>query len=188
MIAKLHGIVDDITLTSLIVDVAGVGYRVHATGGLLAQIRTQQPITLYIHHVVRETASDLYGFASKEELDFFELLLTVSGIGPKSALSILNTASIATIREGVRAGDPAQLSKVSGIGKKNAEKIVLELKDKLGTLQYSDTTHTSGSGDAIEALTALGYSLQEARDAIKKIDDTSLSTEALIKQALKYLL
>jgi holliday junction DNA helicase RuvA len=187
MIAKLSGTVDEIALASLIIDVSGVGYLVHTTGGTLAQVRTDQPVTLFTHHVVRETAADLYGFLSKTELDFFELLLTVSGIGPKSALGILNTASIDTIREGVQTGDAAHLSKVSGIGRKNAEKIVLELKDKIGALEYVAGKPTSGSGDAIEALTALGYSLHEARDAIKHVDK-DLTTEEMVKHALKHLL
>lgn len=186
MIAKLTGTVDEVTLHSLVLNVHGVGYLVFVTGGLLAHVRTGQEITLFTHHAVRETASDLYGFLTKEELGFFELLLTVSGIGPKSALAILNTASIETIREGVQTGDASHLTKVAGIGKKSAEKIVLELKDKLGSLEYVGG-NTTGSGDAIEALTALGYSLSEARDAIKQVNK-DLSTEEMVKQALKNLL
>ncbi len=186
MIAKLTGTIDEISINTLIVDVQGVGYLVHTTNGLLAQVRTGQHVTLFTYHVVRETASDLFGFLSKEELNFFELLLTVSGIGPKSALAILNTASIETIREGVQTGDASHLTKVSGIGRKSAEKIVLELKDKIGSIAVLGS-NVSGSGDAIEALAALGYSLSEARDAIKQVDK-DLSTEDMVKQALKNLL
>jgi len=186
MIAKLTGTIDEIGLNSLIVDVQGVGYLVHVTNGFLAHVRTGQTVAVHTYHVVRETAADLYGFLSKEELGFFELLLTVSGIGPKSALAILNTASIETIREGVQTGDASHLTKVAGIGKKSAEKIVLELKDKIGALEYIGG-NISGSGDAVEALAALGYSLAEAREAIKQVDK-DLSTEEMVKHALKNLL
>ncbi|MEY2641167.1 MAG: hypothetical protein RL150_560 [Candidatus Parcubacteria bacterium] len=186
MIAKLRGTVDEVGVSSLILDVSGVGYLVFAPGNVLAHVRTGQAITLFTHHAIREQSSDLYGFLGQDELSFFELLLTVSGIGPKSALAILNTAPIETLREGIQSGDASHLTKVGGIGKKSAEKIVVELKDKLGGFTYTGGT-TTGSGDAIEALTALGYSLAEARDAIKLVDK-DLSTEDMVKQALKTLL
>lgn len=185
MIAKLRGTVDEIGMSSLILDVSGVGYLIFAPGNVLAHIRTGQSVTLFTHHAIREQASDLYGFLSADELSFFELLLTVSGIGPKSALAIVNTAPIETLREGIQSGDASHLTKVGGIGKKSAEKIVVELKDKLGGLPHT-TNISTGSGDAIEALTALGYSLSEARDAIKQVDKT-LSTEEMVRHALKTL-
>jgi len=185
MIAKLTGKVDEVFLGSVILDVSGVGYKVFLSNGNLSGLITGKEISLLIHHVIRETASDLYGFMKKEEKDFFELLLSVSGIGPKSALAVLNSASIETLHEGITSGDASYLTKVSGIGKKSAGKIIVELRDKIGTVGASNGT-TTGSGAAIEALTALGYSEREARDAIQKMDK-ELSTEEMIKEALKYL-
>lgn len=185
MIAKLTGTIDDILIGKVIIDVQGVGYLVFVTNGTLANVRTGAEKILYTYHAIRENASDLYGFETQEELDFFELLLSISGVGPKSALGILNASSIETLVEGIQSGDASQLTKVSGIGKKSAEKIVLELKDKLGTVATSGS-NLSGSGEAIEALTALGYSAHDAREAIKNVD-RSASTEDIIRQALKQL-
>ncbi|MDA8611381.1 Holliday junction branch migration protein RuvA [Candidatus Pacebacteria bacterium] len=185
MIAKIRGTVDEISMTGAIIDVSGVGYFLYLTNSALSNIRTSQEVSFYTHHVVRENSEDLYGFISQEEKDFFNLLLSISGIGPKSAIGILNAAPIETIREGVATGDASHLTKVSGIGKKSAEKIIVELKDKIGDMEGGDM-NVIGSGDAIEALTALGYSLPEARKAIQKIDK-DLPTEEMVKQALKNL-
>ena len=116
MIAKLTGKVDEVFLGSLILEVSGVGYKVFLSNGNLSGLTTGKEISLLIYHVIRETASDLYGFMKKEEKDFFELLLSVSGIGPKSALAVLNSASIETLHEGITSGDASYLTKVSGIG------------------------------------------------------------------------
>ncbi len=190
MISHLRGNVIHLDLKYVILDVSGVGYKVAITTSTLEHLsHNKEDISLFTYLAVRDDALDLYGFISKDELDFFELLLTISGIGPKSALGILNTASVETIKDAVFGEDPSYLTKVSGIGKKNAEKIVRELKDKIGI-------KTEGSGDrngkqkestmAIEALMALGYSTDDARDAIKKVDK-SLTTGEQVKQALKIL-
>lgn len=185
MIRKLSGKIDEISENELILEVAGIGYLVRAANSTLSSIKTGQEVSLYTHHAIRENASDLYGFLDKSELDFFELLLTISGIGPKSALGIINTAPINTILEGIRSGNADHLAKISGIGKKSAEKILVGLKDKVDGAGGGDGTQ-SGATDAIEALTALGYTLNDARAAVQKLDN-SLSTEDIVKQALKNL-
>ncbi len=138
---------------------------------------------LFIHTHVREDAFDLYGFLNYEELEFFEMLITVSGIGPRGALVILGVASIETLRKAISSGDLAYLTKISGIGRKTAEKILLELRDKVG----AETEGTlQGELDALEALKSLGYSQNEARDALKQID-SGTDTNTKVREALKIL-
>jgi Holliday junction DNA helicase RuvA len=147
----------------------GVGYKVFATLDTLGKLHAGNDAALWIHTVVREDALDLYGFPDKENLDFFELLITISGIGPKSALGILSAASVASIKDAVASGETAYLTKIAGVGKKVAEKIVLELKGKVGASDGSTSTGNSGDVDAIEALKSLGYTHKEARDALEEI-------------------
>ena len=129
-------------------------------------------------------ASDLYGFEKKEEKDFFEILLGISGIGPKSAINILNVATVSDLKKAVSTSDTSHLIKVSGIGKKMAEKIVLELKGKFND---DETISLKSEVEAIEALKALGYSQKESRDALKSIPNTLHTPEDRIKAALKLL-
>ncbi len=127
-------------------------------------------VSLYIHTAVREDAIDLYGFPTEDELSFFKQLMSVSGIGPKTALGILNTADVGTLRRTIAQGDLVSLTKVFGIGKKSAERMVVELRDKL-QLEQTARGEVGGSGtdgEVIEALMALGYSASEARGAIKE--------------------
>jgi holliday junction DNA helicase RuvA len=186
MIRKLVGEIDEISENELILNVGGVGYLVRIANSTLLNLRTGMSVGLYTHHAIRENASDLYGFLDKNDLDFFELLLGISGIGPKSALGIINTAPVKTIIEGIQSGNADHLAKISGIGKKSAEKILVGLKDKIEVCAGGGDGAHSGATDAIEALTALGYSLNDARAAVQK-QDNSLSTEEIIKQALKNL-
>lgn len=118
MIRKLIGTLDEVLDGEIILNVSGVGYLVRLADYSLFNLKPGQDLSLYTHHAIRENASDLYGFLNKDELDFFELLLTISGIGPKSALGILNTAPIKTIKEGVLSGNADHLAKISGLGKK----------------------------------------------------------------------
>ncbi len=185
MIRKLNGEVDEISDGEIILNVSGVGYLVRMANSAISSLRTGSEVSLYIHHAIRETASDLYGFLDKSDLSFFELLLTISGIGPKSAMGIMNTAPVNTIIEGIRSGSADHLAKISGIGKKSAEKILLALKDKVEGAG-GDAIPQGGATDAIEALTALGYSPQDARATVQKLDN-SLSTEEIVKLALKNL-
>ncbi len=133
---------------------------------------------------MREESLDLYGFPDLENLEFFEMLLGVPSVGPKSALAILSLTSIETLRKAISTGDTTYLTKVSGIGRKTAEKIIVELRDKIG----EDKTGMSLAGelDALEALKSLGYSQGEAREALKKVrGDTDTNTK--IREALKIL-
>lgn len=139
---------------------------------------------LWIHTHVREDVLDLYGFLDYSELEFFEMLISVSGIGPKGALAILGVTSIETLRKAIGTGDTSYLTKISGIGKKTAEKIVIELRDKIGTELKGSSLQ--GELDALEALKSLGYAQNEIREALKKISsDTDTSTK--IREALKIL-
>ena len=171
-----------------IIDVHGVGYKVFSSAETLSRVATKKnvSVTLWTHLAVRDDALDLYGFCEKEELEFFELLLSVSGIGPKSAITILNVASVRSIKSAIASGDATHLTKTTGIGTKKAEKIILELRDKLDVLD-SDIGEQKEITDASEALQALGYSRREAQDALRKVPRLITSTEAKIKEALKLL-
>lgn len=194
MIAHLKGHIIHLDLKFLVLDVSGVGYKVYVstptTEKLSVLNNERKEVSLYTYLAVREDALDLYGFLSREEQDFFELLLTISGIGPKSAISILNVATVDTLKEAIYNDDPSYLTKVSGLGKKSAEKIVRELKEKVEYLPSKSPTESaknqSNNTSLIEALMALGFSGEVARNAAKKTDrDSSLNEQ--IKQALKFL-
>ncbi len=194
MISLLKGNLLEISNRSIVIDVNGVGYKVAMTDDSLHNLKIGSEITIWTHLAVRENSQDLYGFTSKNDRDFFELLITVSGIGPKTALNILTLVSSETLASAIRDGSTAHLVKVSGIGRKTAEKIVLELKEKIGGfVGGEDTTEgMSSDADAIEALKSLGYEAGDAREAIKKIltgkDGKKLTdTGAKVKAALKIL-
>ena len=186
MIAQIHGEITHKTEKFLIVETAGIGYKIFATSDLLSRAKLNEKIRIWTHLAVRENALDLYGFTSKEELDFFELLNTISGVGPKTAIGILNVATVGSLRKAISTGETAHLTKVSGIGKKIADKIVLELKGKLGN--YEETAlGLKEEIDALEALKSLGYSHKDAREALKEIDQSLKTTSERIKAALKHL-
>ncbi len=185
MIGSIRGKIALKTDKFLIVEAAGVGYKVSVSPDVLSKAgKTGAEIALWIHTHVREDSLDLYGFLDRPELEFFEMLLNVSGIGPRSALAILSIASIETLRRAIGTGDISYLTKISGIGKKTAEKIVIELRDKIG--EEEGGTNLQGELDALEALKSLGYSQNEARDALKKVAPEG-TTNAKIKEALKIL-
>lgn len=186
MIAHLTGTILNKELNYLILEVNGVGYKVFTTGNTLSSVQGKE-LSLWTHLAIRETSHDLYGFLTKEELAFFELLISISGIGPRSALSILNVASLSTLRQAVIQGNTAHLTKVSGIGKKNAEKIVLELQGKLGDEIPKEGMALKEEEDALEALTSLGYSQKEVREALKQISKEVSGTGERVKHALKFL-
>ncbi len=188
MISHLTGTILLKTERHLILDVGGVGYKVAATTETLGKSKAEETVSLWTHLAVRENALDLYGFLTKEEQNFFELLITVSGIGPKSALAIFNVASVETLRRAISSGDTSYLTKVSGIGRKTAEKIVLELREKIGAQGDSEKgSSAQNEVDAVEALKSLGYSQFEAREAVKKIEPSITDTGARVKAALKQL-
>jgi holliday junction DNA helicase RuvA len=183
MIAKLKGTVEDIIVGGALVDVHGVVYKVSATIHTCSMLRTGQEVTLLTHLDIKETSHTLYGFLYSDERDIFELLLQVNGVGPKSALSILNTSNPKTILEGIGSHDAAYFKKLTGVGIKTAEKIILALKDKVDSIH---TETNSDKQDAIEALISLGYSQKQARDAVTGLSQ-DLSSEQIIKEALKSL-
>ena len=188
MIGSIKGKIILKTDKFLIVETGGVGYKVSVSPDVLSKAKKlSDEISLWTHTHVREDILDLYGFLDREELEFFEMLINISGIGPKGALSILGIASIETLRKAISTGDTAYLTKISGIGRKTAEKIVIELRDKMAS-ESSDKSDTSLQGelDALEALKSLGYSQNEAREALKKVS-TELDTNKKIREALKVL-
>ncbi len=186
MISRLHGTVAEKNANMLTIIVGGVGFSVSVPRDTAEAARLNAEIKLFTYLAVRENALELYGFPDNDTLVFFELLLTVSGIGPKSALAILNIAPVKTLRSAIASGDASHLTKTTGIGTKKAEKIILELKDKIDVLESELGGHRE-TADAIDALQALGYSRREAQDALKKVPHLTTSTEAKIKEALKIL-
>jgi len=189
MIGQLTGSFSHSGERFIILSVRGVGYKVFTTPENIATLQaSSQETTVWTHLVVREDALDLYGFTTEQELEFFELLLTVSGIGPKSALAILSLAGMDTLRQSIITNNTEYLTKIGGIGKKSAEKIVLELKDRVRKLSASLPTKDLDTHDEVlSALESLGYSLKEAREAVKKIPTEMKDTGEKIKQALKQL-
>lgn len=192
MIGSLKGKIILKTEKFLILETTGVGYKVNVSSETLSkvnalQLRSGQNDTLvsfWIHTHVREDILDLYGFLERQELEFFEMLISVSGIGPKGALTILGITSIETLRKAISTGDISYLTKISGIGKKTAEKIVIELRDKIS--EEKSGTSLQGELDALEALKSLGYSQNEVREALKKVFPNT-DTNAKIREALKIL-
>jgi holliday junction DNA helicase RuvA len=182
MIGSLDGVVRGTVRGTVVVEVNGVGYGVYTTAETLSNAHDGRRIFLWTHLSVRENAHDLFGFETKEELSWFELLLTVSGIGPKSALSILNSLDIKTLENAIGRGDAAQIAGSFGIGRKTAEKIVLELREKVGALE-SDAQ--GSDGDVIDVLIGLGYSAREARDAVRAVPKAVSETEARIREAIR---
>lgn len=187
MISSLSGTVRHKELNNIVVDVSGVGYKVLVPTDVALETTPSQPIFLWTHLAVREISLELFGFLDKEALDIFELLITISGIGPKTALGILNVATPSMLRQAVAGADTSYLTRVSGIGKKNAEKIVLELKDKLKLRETDAAIDTRSEGDALEALVSLGYSERDAREALKKVPKDITGASERVKSALKIL-
>ena len=169
------------------VKVAGISYKVFCSPQTLKKVIGGQETQFFTHLHLREDAVELYGFLTREELELFEILNEISGIGPKTALGILNVASPATLRQAVASSDITYLTRVSGIGKKNAEKIVLELKNKLKTKEDDMSLDARSEGDALEALVSLGYSERDAREALKKVPKEVSGASERVKQALRAL-
>ncbi len=188
MIGLIKGKVVEKTERALLVDTGGLGYEVNVLPATRNGAKIGETAQFFTYLAVREDALELYGFAEKKELEFFKLLISISGIGPKGAIAVLAIAPPETLEKAVRSGDTNYLTRVSGIGKKRAEKIVLELKDKLGSLETGDADHSlQGEADTLEALQSLGYTLPEAREALKKVSPDLTDTSAKVKAALKVL-
>jgi len=187
MIAKITGKIADRGDDFLIIDVSGVGYKVFVSNNTLTEVSSGDAVQLWTHLVVRENILDLYGFSNKEERRFFELLIGISGIGPKGALAIISLAPVETLEKAISAEDSSYLTKVSGIGKKNAQKIILELKDKMFKNQDGVGVGLKEEAEALEALRALGYGLGDSREALKKGSENISGTNERIREALKIL-
>jgi len=190
MIAFLSGKILNKGQGFIILQVGDIGYQVFVSAGMYADLQMGQEAELYIHHQVSETAQSLYGFKNFSELEFFKLLISISGVGPKSALGVLALATVAEIKDSIAQGDPSMLNKVSGIGTKTAERIVLELKNKISRLAPADGESSAGtavSSDEIDALIALGYTLQQAREALKQVDSSIQDSGERIRTALRGL-
>lgn len=192
MIRQLSGTVSQNAEHSVIISVGGVGYLVNTTVPG-TEFKIGGDITLYTYLAVRENALDLYGFQLLDELEVFELLIELPKIGPKSAQQILMQADIDLLKQSIANDDPAYLSKMSGIGKKSAEKIVVGLKEKFELIAQRNTEEATAAegathaSDTIDALVALGYSPQEARKAVQKLSPEITNTNDAVREALKQL-
>ncbi len=190
MLAFLRGQVLVKRPGSLIIDNNGLGYQVFVGERFWEAAASGQPIETYLYHSVREDAADLYGFSSLDELSLFELLVSVSGIGPKSALGILSLADVEQIKQAIILGDESLLTKVSGIGGKTAQRLILELRGKIAGLLPAaslDGGQAAASSDDLEALIALGYSAPDARRALSKVDASISDPAQRLKSALQQL-
>lgn len=185
MIGFLRGNVLIIKDTTLIIDVSGVGYKVLTPLPLLLSVVEGQELGLYIHTHVREDQLTLFGFKDEGDLFLFEKLTSVSGIGPKSALAMLSVHSPSSIADAVERGDAEELSHTPGIGKRTAEKIIIELKGKLSHLVGAKETDTTY--EVRLALETLGYSSKEISETVKKLNTEGKTTSTLIKEALTQL-
>src|SRR3989338_4018453 len=185
MISYISGTVSEKATRFAIIDVGGVGYRVFVTEETLRHLKIGIATKLRTHHVVREDVEELFGFPDEEDLKLFELLLGVPGIGPKTALNILSVATPETLRRSISSNETAYLTKISGIGRKTAEKIMVELKDKLGRGEEGETLQEEV--DVLEALKSLGYSHVEAREALHAVPKEIFGTSGKVKHALKIL-
>ncbi|MFH0846275.1 MAG: Holliday junction branch migration protein RuvA [Patescibacteria group bacterium] len=189
MISQLTGKITHQEKDFFVLNVNGVGYKIFSTTENLEKYKnSKNEMTFWTHLSVRETALDLYGFIEKSELNFFTLLITISGIGPKTALGILNVATVQTLISAISSEDTSYLTKVSGIGQKNAQKIILELKNKIDKIEgFSPDANMQEEMDAIEALKGLGYSTREATSALSKIDKEIIDIGEKVKEAIKIL-
>ncbi len=188
MISHLNGTLLEREIGAVLLDVAGVGYRVHVSNATFAALPADAgtPVSLYTYMAVRENAIELYGFAEKSEMSLFELLIGVSGIGPKSGLAILSLANAGTLTTAIAKNDVSYLTKVSGIGKKTAEKIILELKDKIGS-HAATGPELKEDADVVEVLMSLGYPRDEARDVVKRLPNDATGTSSRVREALRLL-
>ena len=190
MIAHIKGQVAEKFNNSVIVDAHGVGYEVALTMLDYDDAKLDEERKYYTYHKVSENAEELYGFSTLAAKKIFELLISVNGVGPKAAMAILSLAPPEEVRNAIANADTAFISKASGVGKKSAERVVVDLRDKVGlpskygAAEIVGATKLDESDEALDALMALGFPLKEATDALSKVDK-SLPTEERIKQALK---
>lgn len=198
MIAKLNGVVDTVDATWLIVMVGGVGYRVFAPGPTLTRVAVGEQVSLHTYTHVREDTFSLFGFAEPEEQALFETLLLVSGVGPRLAMAVLSQLTVAQVVRAVVHGEQQVLTRVSGIGKKTADRLILELKDRLSKWAVpsadedrpstADVAAASDDDDIVTALVGLGYTVDASRRAVNDIQGVAAGTdEERLRLALRRL-
>ena len=191
MIAHVFGTVAEKFNSSIIVDVNGVGYEVAVAAGDFEAALLNESVKFYTHHHIREQSQELFGFTSLAAKKLFEMLITVQGVGPKAALAILSLGDSETVRNAIANGDAAFITKASGVGKRIAERVVVDLTDKVGLAIRTDVSTATGlshpiahNDEALEALMALGYTLNDATRALEGIP-MDLSTADRVTQALR---
>ncbi len=200
MYAYLKGTIEEITEDNLVLEVNQIGYNIKISGRTADLLSgTGVETKIYTYTLVREDTFQLYGFLTKDDLDIFKKLITVNGIGPKGGLAILSVMSADELRFAILSGDAKAIAKAPGVGAKTAERVILDLKDKVSledALTPKETAALPGSGgeigaeknEAIEALTALGYSASDALRAVKQVDlSAGMTVEEILKKALKFL-
>ena len=187
MIISLEGKVSFKGLRYVIIDVGGIGYKIFVGSETLRKIpRVDEKIKIFTSLYVRENSLDLYGFLALAEMELFETLNGVSGVGPKTALGVLSVGSVDMLKKAIASGETSYLTKVSGIGRKTAERIVIELREKMGKgLEGSEEFRHEE--DVLDALRSLGYSLREAREALNKVPQEMKGVSERIKAALNIL-
>ncbi len=199
MFYHIAGTVAELDSYLAVIDCSGVGYALNVSANTLSRLRPGERAKLYVSEIVKEDAFDLYGFYTKAEKRSFELLIGVSGVGPKAALSILSSSTPENLAMAILAGDEKALTVAPGIGKKIAQRVVYELRDKMAketgslSLPVQSSTGAAGVGgdklsDAAAALAVLGYGAAEINAALKGVDTGELTTEAIVKAALKNMM
>lgn len=191
MIAHVHGKVAEKFASAIIVDVAGVGYEVQVALGEFENVNLDADVKFYTYHQVSENAENLYGFSTLAAKKLFELLITVQGVGPKAALAILSLGEAEAVRSAIASADVAFVARASGVGKKTAERVTVDLRDKVGAPTYvpghdlaTGAISNLAGDEALDALMALGYNLAEATEALAGVDP-SLPTAKRVSEALK---
>ncbi|NLC72784.1 MAG: Holliday junction branch migration protein RuvA [Ruminococcaceae bacterium] len=198
MFYHIEGKISEITKDAAIIDCNGVGYEVKTSLTTMSSLKTGEKAKLFVAEHIREDTFDLYGFFEKREKNLFDMLRGVSGVGPKAAISILSIANPEALAMAIMSGDSATLTRAPGIGKKIAQRLILELKDKiakdsidLDEALVSEIMHDTGSGnqkDAVSALSVLGYTSGEINSALKGVNTREMNTEEIIKTALKNMM
>ena len=197
MIASLKGTIGEVNENSAVIEVGGVGYEIRCTARTCGSLDKKvgqsfgadqdKEVEIFTYYYLRENTAELYGFLEKEERNMFKILIKISGVGPRGALNVLNAASVNILQRAIAEGDTTVLTRVSGIGNKIAQKIILELKDKFGTEWSTLGGDIRGESDVVEALESLGYSRQQAQSVLKNIPEETEDTADKVKEALKLL-
>jgi Holliday junction DNA helicase RuvA len=190
MISTLRGKVAEKHGQAVVLEVGGTGYGLFVTFEDFGALKIDEPVKLYVYEAIRENSYELFGFRNLESKNLFEQLLTVKGVGPKMALAILSVAGLQQVRQSIAAGDIKFISQAAGVGRRVAERVVVDLKDKVGlaadeaATEFLTTPAADPSDEALQGLVALGYSVQDAADALKKVDKKMKPSDR-IKEALK---